>query len=117
MAHRLTTAETSDTLPKLPMSTGTRPSVTASCTRRYPRNAAGRLRYPDVAYRIAATAPNDSQNPGASSASGSSNTTAPAQAASPSASPMRRRMRNAAVASTIMIIVRWVGTDQPASAL
>ena len=65
---------------------------------------------------ITATAPKDSQNPGASADSGSTSSTAAAASPRPCQTPARRRARKTIASSTIMSAVRCVGTDHPASA-
>ncbi len=54
---------------------GISPSVTANCTLAQLASQCSRPMRPAVTYMITATAPNDSQKPGASTAHGSSTTT------------------------------------------
>ena len=82
MATALATGLTSETCPNSSSVSGARPSVTAHCVRaatirpaRQPRVGASGWRL--HAYRIAATAPNDSQKPGHSIAHGSRSTDTP----------------------------------------
>lgn len=89
MASALATGETSDTCENSSIVSGTSPTVTTYCVcapsataarRRRQRPAcggSGAVVRPAVAYSMVATAPNDSQKPGHSTAHGSSSTTAP----------------------------------------
>ena len=70
---------------------------------------------PVLAYRIAATAPNDSQKPGHSNAHGSSSTTTPSAVQSTWLMPAMRPVHSAAATTRIMYSVRWAGMPKPAS--
>jgi len=75
IATTFASGEMSETLPNDVSSSGTSPIVTAIWTRAKPAIGPSRRARPATASKMIATAPNDSQAPGASGANGSTSST------------------------------------------
>src|SRR5688572_16104192 len=76
IATALASGETIETCWNIASSGGISASVTATCTFAQPASQRGQAMRPTDTYVMTAIAPNESQNPGASTAHGSSSTTA-----------------------------------------
>ena len=127
MAMALATGPITDIRPKNSMVNGTRPTVTAHCVRaalaKLWRNRTKPVAFssircvlPAVAYRIQATAPNDSQKPGFMRATGSKNRTIPAADRRIWEKRVNCPLHNASATMAIMQSVLLAGMPKPASA-
>jgi hypothetical protein len=126
MAIALASGLISDSWPNSSMDIGTSPSVTAywvlAADHKAARQPAGACApsacacvRPTPAYRITATAPNESQKPGHSTAHGSSSSTMPSAAHSTCDTFAMRPSQSAAATTDSMYSVRCAGTPNPAS--
>src|SRR5450830_149775 len=125
MAIALASGPISDTCPNNNIVNGTNPTVTAYCVR--PAIRTSRLKFcarpsangcnrPPAAKIITATAPNDSQKPGDSTAQGSRETTNTSASDSTVEKLLRRPVHSASATTSCIYIVRCEGTPNPASA-
>src|SRR5690348_13664681 len=94
---------------------GTRPIVTAHCTCAQLRHHGCGVNRPKVTYMITATAPNESQKPGASTHMGSTITVISTASASTCAGHAARPSSSASATTPSMYTVRCAGTANPAS--
>ncbi len=127
IATALAIGLTSDICPNSSIVRGTRPSVTTYCvcvadfstfdqrSLRVDAASACNCARPVDAYRITATAPNDSQNPGHKTAHGSSRTTTPSAMHNTCETLVMRPNHSAAATTLSMYSVRCAGTPKPAS--
>ena len=90
---------------------GARPSVIAHCTRSH---CPATERSPVATKKISATAPNDSQKPGASTAQGSKTSTTASASASVRAGAAMRPEHSASATTVTIQNVRCAGTANPA---
>ena len=121
MATRLASTPTRLNCWKNTSDSGARPSVATAWARRWaassplaPRPGAGAPAIGSLAIS-SATAVNDNQKPGCSSAQGSTAVTTTAAASSTSAQGQRQPALRKATATASISTVRWAGTPQPAS--
>ena len=121
IATALAIGLTIDTCANSSIVSGTSPSVTTYCVCapslsafHEPASGAAPVR-PTVANRMMATAPNDSQKPGHSTAHGSSSTTSPSAAHSTCDTLAIRPDHSAAATTVSMYRVRCAGMPKPAS--
>jgi hypothetical protein len=119
IATALANGDTTDTCWNSAIVIGTSATVTASCTcaaaRSRVRQSVSGGRRPRITSRIAATAPNDSQKPGAALDHGSISVTTAAASASVSDGRSGTRASKATATTDSMKKVRCAGTPQPAS--
>src|SRR6185295_4308704 len=107
--------ETIETCWKIASSGGISASVTAICTRVQLVSQCSRPMRPTVTYMITATAPKESQNPGASTAQGSTRITTKSATHSTADADSITPSHKAAATTANMYTVRWAGTAKPAS--
>ena len=115
IANALAIGEIIETWPNMAMSKGSKPRVIAHCVLIAVFNVDTGFKRPTVINAISATAPNESQNPGAITAQGSTITTTNKAIASVREIAKFRPKNNVNAKVVSINNVRCVGTDIPAS--
>ena len=110
MATALASGEISETCWNRSHSAGASASVTAACATTQPPSLCGAATRPKVTHRIAAIAPNDSQNPADTTAQGSISSTPLMATIKAENGRASRRPQNAAASTISMNSVRCAGT-------
>src|SRR5262245_35442800 len=117
IAIAFATGATAETCWNSTSRSGASPTVIAHCTRPQPIVQCASRSVETPTYNITATAANDSQNPGETTAHGSASSTTASAIASTREEDCIRSSQSAAATTAIMYRVRCAGTANPASSV